>query len=348
MAESRAANSSNSPDAPRPLPARPRPAPGQAVELGDVESDEVMAERLHREEQTRINARTRDAFYPNQPFDPSPRSTSQATATPSFVMPTPHGHTTSPIFPHHHPHTSPTYPSAPTPHDTTLGRHMMNGEIARNTGTPRGTWTAPTVHQPNDIPMQPMTEMTNVRTPRSPYYPETPTGGTNSGWGSPRVPSTGRDAITHVDDDEAFARALQAQEEEAGGRGAYGRSVSAVDEGDAALAARLQAEEDAGSRLSAGPSSRPPETDDEALARALQEEEDRAGRGGPPSRSAPTGPDPGASGPFRAAPGACPRVPPRAVRVRGTHHRHGIQVAPRLLQVRLVFQTHRREPLRGA
>ena len=109
-----------------------------------------------------------------------------------------------------------------------------------------------------------------------------------------------------MDDDEAFARALQAQEEEAGGRGAYGRSVSAVDEGDAALAARLQAEEDAGSRLSAGPSSRPPETDDEALARALQEEEDRAGRGGPPSRSAPTGPDPGPSGPFRAPPGACP------------------------------------------
>ena len=224
MAESRAANSSNSPDAPRPLPARPRPAPGQAVELGDVESDEAMATRLHREEQTRINARTRDAFYPNQPFDPSPRSTSQAHATPSFVMPTPHGHTTSPIFPHHHPHTSPTYPSAPTPHDTTLGRHMMNGEIARNTGTPRGTWTAPTVHQPNDIPMQPMTEMTNVRTPRSPYYPETPTGGTNSGWGSPHVHNWTR-CETHVDDDEAFARALQAQEEEAGGRGAYGRSV---------------------------------------------------------------------------------------------------------------------------
>ena len=213
MAESRAANSSNSPDAPRPLPARPRPAPGEAVELGDVESDEAMATRLHREEQTRINARTRDAFYPNQPFDPSPRSTTQATATPSFVMPTPHGHTTSPIFPHRHPHTSPTYPSAPAPQDTTLGRHMMNGEIARNTGTPRGTWTAPTVHRPNEIPMQPMT---NVRTPRSPYYPETPTGGTNSGWGSPHGVITGRDA-THVDDDEAFARALQAQEEEAGG-----------------------------------------------------------------------------------------------------------------------------------
>ena len=304
MAESRAANSSNSPDAPRPLPARPRPAPGEAVELGDVESDEAMAERLHREERERINARTRDAFYPNQPFDPSPRSTSQAPATPSFVMPTPHGHTTSPIFPHHHPHTSPTYPSAPAPHDTTLGRHMMNGEIARNTGTPRGTWTAPTVHQPNDIPMQPMTE-SRVRMPRSPYYPETPRGGTNSGWGSPRVAFTGRDVTPHVDDDEAFARALQAQEEEAGGRGAYGHSVSAVDDGDTALAARLQAEEDAGSHLSAGPSSRPPETDDEALARALQEEEDRAGRGGPPSRSALTGPDPGPSG-FRAPPGACP------------------------------------------
>ena len=186
---------------------------------------------------------------------------------------------------------------------------MMNGEIARNTGTPRGTWTAPTVHQPNEIPMQPMTEMTNVRTPRSPYYPETPTGGTNSGWGSPHgVALTGRDATTHVDDDEAFARALQAQEEEAGGRGGYGPSpsVGTGDEGDAALAARLQAEEDAGSRLSAGPSSRPPETDDEALARALQEEEDRAGRGGPPSRSAPAGPDRGPSGPFRAPPGACP------------------------------------------
>ena len=184
-----------------------------------------MATRLHREEQTRINARTRDAFYPNQPFDPSPRSTSQAHATPSFVMPTPHGHTTSPIFPHHHPHTSPTYPSAPTPHDTTLGRHMMNGEIARNTGTPRGTWTAPTVHQPNDIPMQPMTEMTNVRTPRSPYYPETPTGGTNSGWGSPHGYITGRDAKhtwTTTRRSRVRCRRRKRRRVE---RGAYGRSV---------------------------------------------------------------------------------------------------------------------------
>ena len=306
MAESRAANSSNSPDAPRPLPARPRPAPGQAVELGDVESDEAMATRLHREEQTRINARTRDAFYPNQPFDPSPRSTSQAHRDAVVRHADASWSHDEPDIPSPSPAHEPDVPVRPD-----AARHHAGSAHDERRDRAQHRHTARDVDRAHSPPTQRYTDATDDRDDQcSDAAVAVLPGDTHRRYqlwvGVTACTITGRDAITHVDDDEAFARALQAQEEEAGGRGAYGRSVSAVDEGDAALAARLQAEEDAGSRLSAGPSSRPPETDDEALARALQEEEDRAGRGGPPSRSAPTGPDPGPSGPFRAPPGACP------------------------------------------
>ena len=225
LAESR----SDSPDAPRPLPARPRPPPGGAVELGVVESDEAMAQRLQREERERANASSRDAFYPNMPYDPARRAPPTSEPQPaSFLMP----------VPHHAPHPAPalsfSYPppppaaAPPLPTAESLGRRAMNDEIARNTGEPRGTWTAPVLHG-GSYP----------REPASPYYPPVPTrGGESPGGESPggdgdaalaarlqaeedaaaaaRRPRDGGDVI---DDDEALARALQEEEDLAGGRG---------------------------------------------------------------------------------------------------------------------------------
>ena len=183
LAESRAAGASDSPDAPRPLPARPRPPPGGAVELGVVESDEAMAQRLQREERERANASSRDAFYPNMPYDPARRAPPTSEPQPSsFLMP----------VPHHAPHPAPalsfSYPppppaaAPPLPTAESLGRRAMNDEIARNTGEPRGTWTAPVLHG-GSYP----------REPASPYYPPVPTrGGESPGGESPGATETRR------------------------------------------------------------------------------------------------------------------------------------------------------------
>ena len=287
LAESRAASARDSPDAPRPLPARPRPPPGGAVELGVVESDEAMAQRLQREERERANASSRDAFYPNMPYDPARRAPPSTVANdprPSFLAPVPHP-APAPAFSFPRP-PGPPPPSAPPPTTESLGRRAMNDEIARNTGKPEGTWTAPVLRD-GSYPEP----SRGTREPPSPYYP----GGTGSGWGDrpgacdPIGAASGANGGGgSADDDEALARALQAREEEEERRvrEARRRAGAGVGDGDAALAARLQAEEDAAAGASsAGPRAGDVVVDDEALARALQEEEDLAAGGGGGSTS---------------------------------------------------------------
>ena len=58
-----------------------------------MESDEAMAQRLQREERERANASSRDAFYPNMPYDPARRAPPSTVANdprPSFLAPVPH------------------------------------------------------------------------------------------------------------------------------------------------------------------------------------------------------------------------------------------------------------------
>ena len=226
LAESRAASARDSPDAPRPLPSRPRPPPGGAVELGAVESDEAMARRLQREERERANASSRDAFYPNAPYDPARRARPPGDPRPSFLMPVPHP-PSSPAFSFPPP---PSSAPAPPPTAESTGRRAMNDEIARNTGKPEGTWTAP-VLRGGSYPEPSRDD----REPATPYRPgggdadaalaarlqaeedaaAAAGAGASSAGGSRSRSRAGGDVIG---DDEALARALQEEEDRATGQ----------------------------------------------------------------------------------------------------------------------------------
>ena len=141
-----------------------------------VESDEAMAQRLQREERERANASSRDAFYPNMPYDPARRAPPSTVANdprPSFLAPVPHP-APAPAFSFPRP-PGPPPPSAPPPTTESLGRRAMNDEIALNTGKSEGTWTAPVLR-----------DGSYTRDPPSPYYPPTPTGRTS---GAPAPPA---------------------------------------------------------------------------------------------------------------------------------------------------------------
>ena len=199
------------------------------MELGAVESDEAMARRLQREERERANASSRDAFYPNAPYDPARRARPPGDPRPSFLMPVPHP-PSSPAFSFPPP---PSSAPAPPPTAESTGRRAMNDEIARNTGKPEGTWTAP-VLRGGSYP-EPSRD---AREPASPYYPGGGDGdaalaarlqaeedaaaaaaaagaGASSAGGSRSRSRAGGDVIG---DDEALARALQEEEDRATGQ----------------------------------------------------------------------------------------------------------------------------------
>ena len=345
LAESRAAGASDSPDAPRPLPARPRPPPGGAVELGVVESDEAMAQRLQREERERANASSRDAFYPNMPYDPARRAPPSTVANdprPSFLAPVPHP-APAPAFSFPRP-PGPPPPSAPPPTTESLGRRAMNDEIALNTGKPEGTWTAPVLR-----------DGSYTRDPPSPYYPPTPTGRSDSGWGDrpgacdPIGAASGANGGGgSAEDDEALARALQAREEEEEGRRGVREARRRAGRGLGTVTRRSRL----GYRRRRTP---PPPGRPRGAPRGCRRRRRRGTREGAPGggRSRrrrrrrfdrpiePTSTDARPLG----SPGRVPRVPRTGVGVRWVRHRHGREVAPRVFHVRGVRGRYRRGDL---